>query len=146
MLTRYAQLKLYIAILFESQWKIFLALLPLMLVFFQQVVWIAPFSNMLALPWLSLLVVPLSIIATLCLWVIPPLGTLLFKLNDLGVSFLLSILNTGDQIFGSTLQNIAMSWTVMFGLILGLIILFLPRGVVPKSWSVVCFLPIFYTG
>jgi len=67
MLTRYAQLKLYIAILFESQWKIFLALLPLMLVFFQQVVWIAPFSNMLALPWLSLLVVPLSIIATLCL-------------------------------------------------------------------------------
>lgn len=143
MLTRYAQLKLYIAILFESQWKIFLALLPLMLVFFQQVVWIAPFSNMLALPWLSLLVVPLSIIATLCLWVVPPLGILLFKLNDLGVSFLLSILNTGDQIFGSTLQNIAMSWTVMFGLILGLIILFLPRGVVPKSWSVVCFLPIF---
>ena len=142
-LTRYAQLKLYISILFESQWKIFLALLPLMLIFFQQVVWVAPFSNLLALPWLSLLVVPLSIIATLCLWVIPPLGILLFKLNDLSVSFLLSILNTGDQIFGSTVQNIAMNGTVMFGLILGLIILFLPRGVVPKSWSIVCFLPIF---
>lgn len=142
-LTRYAQLKLYIGILFESQWKIFLALLPLMLIFFQQVVWIAPFSNLLALPWLSLLVVPLSIIATLCLWVIPPLGILLFKLNDLGLSFLLSILNTGDQIFGSTVQNIAMNWTVMSGLALGLIILFLPRGVVPKSWSIVCFLPIF---
>lgn len=142
-LTHYAQLKLYISILFESQWKIFLALLPLMLIFFQQVVWIAPFSNLLALPWLSLLVVPLSIIATLCLWVIPPLGILLFKLNDLSVSFLLSILNRGDQIFGSTVQNIAMNGTVMFGLILGLIILFLPRGIVPKSWSIVCFLPIF---
>ncbi|MCJ8162026.1 DNA internalization-related competence protein ComEC/Rec2 [Acinetobacter zhairhuonensis] len=141
--TRLRQLKSYVVLLFESQWKIFIALLPLMLIFFQQVVWIAPFSNIVALPWLSILVVPLSIIATLCLWIFKPLGLLLFQLNDFSLSLLLSILNGADQIVGSTVQSVAMSWAVMFGLILGLCILFLPRGVVPKSWVVVCVLPIF---
>lgn len=141
--TRLRQLKSYVVLLFESQWKIFIALLPLMLIFFQQVVWIAPFSNIVALPWLSVLVVPLNIIATICLWIFQPLGLLLFQLNDFSLSLLLSILNGADQIVGSTVQSVAMSWAVMFGLILGLCILFLPRGVVPKSWVVVCVFPIF---
>ena len=141
--TRVGQLKLYVALLFESQWKIFIALLPLMLIFFQQVVWIAPFSNLVALPWLSILVVPLSIIATLCLWIFQPLGVLLFQLNDLCVSWLLSILNGADQMLGSTVQNVALSSGMLGGLIIGLCILFLPRGVVPKSWAMVCMLPIF---
>ena len=141
--TRLGQLKLYVVLLFESQWKIFFALMPLMLIFFQQIVWIAPFSNIMALPWLSILVVPLSIIATLCLWIFPPLGLLLFQLNDLSLSLLLSMLNAADQVLGSTVQNVALSWGMMFGLILGLCILFLPRGVVPKSWAIVCVLPVF---
>ncbi len=46
----------------ESQWKIFVALFPLMVIFFKQVTWISPLSNLFAIPWLGAVVVPLDII------------------------------------------------------------------------------------
>lgn len=139
----YGQFKQKLALLFESQWKIFIALSPLMLIFFQKIVWIAPLSNLIALPWVSILVVPLSILAALCLWLCPAFGLLLFKLNDISLSGLISLLQMLELIFGSSVQNVAISWIGVLGLIVGLIILFLPRGVIPKTWGIVCFLPIF---
>ena len=141
MLTRYAQLKLYIAILFESQWKIFVALLPLVLIFFQQVSWLAPVSNLIAIPVLSGLVVPLDIIAA-CVWlIIPALGQLLFQLNDILLSLLMWVLNALQQI-SPDLYGVSCTPLMMVSLILGLIILFMPKGTLPKVWALVCFLPI----
>src|SRR5690606_26282131 len=52
--------RLYFAlkVLLESQWKIFLALFPLMMLFFKQIAWITPFSNLVAITWIGLLIVP----------------------------------------------------------------------------------------
>ncbi len=43
-LNRWQQLKHASKILIESQWKIFIALFPLVIVFFKQVAWIAPLT------------------------------------------------------------------------------------------------------
>jgi competence protein ComEC len=67
--------------LVESQSKIFIALLPLVLIFFQQVSWIAPVSNLIAIPLLGGVVVPLDVLAA-CIWlIIPALGQFLFQIN-----------------------------------------------------------------
>ena len=129
-------------ILIESQWKIFLALLPLMLMFFKQIAWVTPLSNLFAIPWIGLLIVPLDIIAALCYFIFEPLGGLVFQINDLCISGLLIFIQWLDWIFSPTLRPIAMNTWTLLSLCLGLVILFLPRGVVPKLWAILCFMPL----
>ena len=126
----------------ESQWKIFIALLPLVLIFFQQVSWFAPLSNLIAIPLLSMVVVPFNIFAA-CIWlIIPPLGKLLFQLNDFILSIFMTILN-GLHRLSPELYGVSITPAMMIIFIIGLIILFLPRGTCPKFWAGVCFLPLF---
>ncbi|RLZ11019.1 DNA internalization-related competence protein ComEC/Rec2 [Acinetobacter sp. 2JN-4] len=128
-------------VLIESQWKIFVALLPLVLIFFQQVSWLAPLTNLIAIPLLSGIIVPLDIIAA-CIWlVIPILGGLLFQLNDLFLSLLMSILNALQHI-SPDLYGVSYTPWAIVSLIFGIFILFLPTGTIPKVWALLCFLPI----
>lgn len=131
-------------LLVESQWKIFVALLPLMLIFFQQVTWISPFANLIAIPLIGLVIVPFDILTALCFFVVPPLATVLIQINDLIVGLLLWMLNTADHIFQPQLQRFAMDFTEMTMLILALVLLFLPRGVIPKAWVALCALPFIF--
>ena len=131
---------LAIKVLIDTQWKIFIALLPLVVIFFQQVSWTAPLSNLIAIPLLSGVVVPLDIFAA-CLWlIIPALGLLLFQLNDQLLAFLLWGLD-GLQHLSPALYGVSYTPAMMLSLILGLVIVFMPTGSVPKLWAGVCFLP-----
>ncbi len=136
--------KLYFAakVLVESQWKIFIALFPLMMLFFKQIAWITPFSNLVAIPWIGLLIVPIDILAAILFFIAEPVSSMLFQLNDLLLNILLGFLNLLDHWFKPQLIPVAMNhW--MIGLsILSLLILFLPRGVLPKSWIAVAVVPI----
>lgn len=127
--------------LVESQSKIFIALLPLVLIFFQQVSWIAPVSNLIAIPLLGGVVVPLDILAA-CIWlIIPALGQFLFQINDFVLSILMSILDILQNI-APHLYGVSYTPLMMVSLILGMLILFMPRGTIPKAWALICFLPI----
>ncbi|USA47651.1 DNA internalization-related competence protein ComEC/Rec2 [Acinetobacter sp. C26M] len=128
-------------ILIESQWKIFVALLPLILIFFQQVSWLAPLGNLIAIPLLSGVIVPLNIIAA-CVWlIIPVCGQVLFQFNDRLLSVLMWMLNSLKPI-SPDLYGVSFTPVMILSLILGLIILFMPRGTIPKMWAGICLLPI----
>lgn len=129
-------------ILFESQWKIFLALLPMMLIFFKQLTWIAPVSNFIAIPLIGVLIVPLDILATLCFFLFKPLATVFFQLNDVLIGFLLAMLQLLDRLFKPELHWFALDYLSICCLVFGLILLFLPRGVCPKSWAALCVIPL----
>ena len=132
-----------IKILIESQWKVFLALLPLVLIFFQQISWIAPITNLITIPLLGGLIVPLGIIAA-CVWlIVPTLGMLLFQLSNLLLSGVISLLAFLQQI-APKLYGVSSTPIMFISLILGLVILFIPRGIVPKFWASICFLPMFF--
>lgn len=130
-----------IKLLVESQWKIFVALLPLVLIFFQQISLFAPLTNLIAIPFLSMIVIPLDILAACLSSIIPILGTLLFYLNDVCLSVLLWILSILQQV-SPALYGVSCTPLMMVSLIVGLIILFLPHGTLPKVWSLIGFLPI----
>jgi competence protein ComEC len=133
-----------IKLLVESQWKIFVALLPLMLIFFKQVAWISPLSNLIAIPFLGLLVVPLDIMAGVAWLLFEPLGLLLWQINDHLLGILLGILQLLDLWFKPNLLPWAMNIWQLLALILALVLLFLPRGLIPKAWAVLCLLPVFF--
>jgi competence protein ComEC len=134
---RTEDIKFAIKILIESQWKIFIALMPLVIIFFQQIAWFAPLSNLIAIPILSMLVVPLDIFAA-CVWLIfPSLGLVLFTLNNMLLSILIGLL---DVLMSLTpdLQGISYIPLSLFALSVGIFILFMPKGTIPKSWGLVC--------
>lgn len=132
-------------VLIESQWKVFLALFPLVALIFQQVSWISPLVNLIAIPLIGAVIVPLEIIATVVSWISEPLGILFFYLADVVVSFLLVCLKFIEHIFHPQLSWLALTPLIIFSVALGLLILFLPRAVVPKWWSLFCFFPIVFS-
>ncbi|RKG32630.1 DNA internalization-related competence protein ComEC/Rec2 [Acinetobacter tianfuensis] len=129
-LTRF---KLTVRILIESQWKIFIALIPLTLLFFQQFAWIAPFSNILAIPWLGLVIVPLDVVAALSYYLSADLSSMLFLLNDWCLAVMLGLMNLCDQLLNPQLQPLALNGWMIFLIGFCLAILFLPNGLLPKS-------------
>ncbi len=64
----------------QAQWAVTLGLLPAGIGFFAQASWIAPLVNLVAVPWVTLAVVPVLLLALLLQWLLPPLGDLLVQL------------------------------------------------------------------
>lgn len=67
----------------RTQWLVFAGLLPVLLLFFQQVSPLSPLINMPAIPYVGLLVVPLALVAVLFLWIWPAAAQELLQLTDL---------------------------------------------------------------
>lgn len=132
-------------ILVESQWKIFIALFPLMIIFFKQIAWITPFSNLFAIPFIGLVIVPIDVLAGLSYLLFEPLSQLFFQINNICIGLLLFIVECIDQIFHPQLIPVAMNFWLMICLILSLIILFSPQGLLPKAWAGICLFPLFWS-
>ena len=67
---------------FKVNWVTSIGLSPLLLFFFQQVSVIAPLANLIAVPIISLLVVPLALLASLAMFSAPVVATKLFLVVD----------------------------------------------------------------
>ena len=141
-LNSWQKLKSTLKILVESQWKIFVALFPLMIIFFKQIAWITPLSNLFAIPWLGLVVVPLDILAALCTFISDPLAAMIFQLNDWCLEALYLFLYGLDRIFSAQMQDIALNPWQLGLLILAIFIFFLPHGVVPRLWTAIALIAV----
>lgn len=132
----------YLKVVVQSQWKIFIALLPLTLLFFQKVSWLAPIANLLAVPWIGGVIVPFDILASVLSWFSPTLGMGFYQIAEWNLALLLHCLVLLQKMIPISLQWIHITSWQLFCLTLALLILFLPRGVVPKAWAGVCCLPL----
>lgn len=128
-------------VLIESQGKIFIALSPLTLLFFQQISWIAPLTNIVAVPIVGGVIVPLNIIAACTWFIVKPFGNMLFYFNDILLNILLSCLGLLEKL-SLPLQGISLTPLALFAVSLGILILFLPKGILPKTWGMLCCLPL----
>ncbi|MDP7773827.1 DNA internalization-related competence protein ComEC/Rec2 [Acinetobacter nosocomialis] len=128
-------------VLIESQGKIFIALSPLTLLFFQQISWITPLTNIVAVPIVGGIIVPLNILAACTWFIVKPFGNMLFYFNDILLSILLSCLGLLEKL-SLPLQGISLTPLALFAVSLGILILFLPKGILPKTWGMLCCLPL----
>lgn len=127
---------LLLRILLLTQCRIFIALLPLILLIFQQVSWLAPIANLLAIPLIAMLIVPLEVIAAMLSLLWPSVAMLLFYLADLCNQLLMFLLTRLDQGMGLQLHGVALTTAQIMCLGLAVLMLMLARGVVPRGWMV----------
>lgn len=136
------QIKKLAIALIESQWKIFIALFPLTIAIFQQVSWVAPIANLIAIPVIGLIVVPLEVVGY-CFNFIPILAHIFYSISDLALSILVVLLEAINMLFSIKLTWLAISYWQLLALTFAIIILFLPKGIVPRVWSVILLLALF---
>jgi len=120
------------------------AMMPLLLVFFQQASLIAPVANIIAVPWVSLGVVPVALTGTVVFALNETAGELLLQLASVlldAVWLLLEWLSRLDYALWH--QHEPVAWTLLPA-VFGLAVLFIPRGL-PGRWTgVLLLLPLFF--
>ncbi|HEY6281889.1 MAG TPA: DNA internalization-related competence protein ComEC/Rec2 [Burkholderiales bacterium] len=110
-----------------TQWAVTLGLMPLLLILFQQVSVISPLANAVAIPLVSLVIVPLTLLGAL-----PPLDFLLFAAHQL-MQWLMSMLEWMSALPDAVWQQHAPpAWTLVAG-VAGIVWLLMPRGF-PSRW------------
>ena len=128
--------------LWRTQLAMAILLLPLIAWFFGEVSWIGAFSNMLAIPLISFIVVPGALLAIVLLAVWPlAAGPLLQALGWLmhGQWWMFEqwARLPGAQAYPPAAQPLALLLALLGGLWL-----FAPRGVPGRGWSLLLFLPL----
>jgi competence protein ComEC len=115
------------------QWLVALGLFPALLLLFQKTSLVAPLANLLAVPWVSLVTVPLTLAGAVLLGTLPVLGEWLLGLALWSVDALwwwLELL--GQWRFAQWSQIAPPAWA-MTAALLGLLWMLAPRGV-PTRW------------
>lgn len=119
-------------------------LVPILLYYFQQFSIISPLANFLIIPVISLLVVPLCLIAVLVMLWLPALAQQLFILVDQilrGVWLVLSVM--ADMPYATVFIPMIPFYVVLIAM-LGFFILLLPRGLPARWLGLVLLLPLLF--
>lgn len=119
------------------QWAMTLGLIPLLLGLFQQVSLVSPIANALAIPLVSLVVVPLTLIGA-----VSPFDAPLWLAHQV-MAWAMMFLGWLNELPGAVWsQHTPPPWTVVVGVV-GVLLLLLPRGF-PSRWlGILLLLPIF---
>ena len=116
---------------------------PLLLLFFMQTSLIAPIANFVAIPIISLFVVPVLLLASLLLWVIEPIGELLLQLADLILSVLWPFLDYLATLPFSHWSGTYIPTLYWLPIIVGTIVLLTPKKFPTKWLGILGFMPLF---
>jgi competence protein ComEC len=119
------------------QWAVTLALVPALLAMFQQISIISPIANALAIPLVSLVVTPLTLIGTAL-----PLDFLLLAAHLVMEACMIFLSWLSALPVAVWQQHGPPAWTVVVAL-LGVLWLLLPRGFPARWLGAIWFLPLF---
>lgn len=111
----------------HSQWAVTLGLMPLLLVLFHQTSLISPVANAFAIPLISLLITPLTLLGAVL-----PLDFILLAAHQLMVWSML-LLQYLSNLPVATWQQAAPPWWTLLLAMLGVFWMLLPRGF-PTRW------------
>ncbi|HEY4696707.1 MAG TPA: DNA internalization-related competence protein ComEC/Rec2 [Gallionella sp.] len=119
------------------QWAMTIGLIPMLLGLFQQVSLVSPIANALAIPLVSLIVVPLALLGAALPW-----GAPLWLAHTVmsGVMVFLEWLNALPQAVWT--QHAPPAWSVVAGM-LGVLLILLPRGFPARWLGFLMLLPMF---
>ena len=117
----------------RAQWWVTLGLMPITLLFFQQVSLVSPIANLIAIPLVSLLIVPLALVGSLLLLLSVELASFVLMGAGYLLSGLMACLSFLSELPLSTYQAVIPDmWTATLAGI-GVLTMLAPRGV-PARW------------
>ncbi|KPJ96026.1 MAG: hypothetical protein AMJ53_01555 [Gammaproteobacteria bacterium SG8_11] len=127
----------------HAQWLVFVGLAPLLLWFFQNVALVAPFANIVAIPWVSFLTVPLSLLGVVLAPVFPAAASGLLSLADLSLQGLWPVLNWIAAVEQPPWLAVKPQLWTLLPACVGIMWCLAPRGV-PARWvGLVWLMPMF---
>ncbi len=129
----------------KVNWATSVGLSPLLLLFFQQVSLIAPLANLVAVPVISLLVVPLSLLAVIIMFISPLLAGKLFFVVDYALQGLWWLLVHLAEIPLASITHAQPSYWALLFAVPGILLLLAPVGIPARWLSLVMFLPLVFT-
>lgn len=120
-----------------------LGLLPVLLLFFQSFSLIAPLANLIAVPVVSFVVVPMSLLALLFLPFVPKFAALLLEVVDVVLQVLWQVLSLLVELpLASIIRPEPMIWQMLLAM-LGVLLILAPRGIPGRFLGVTLLLPMF---
>jgi competence protein ComEC len=128
------------------QWLVTVGLFPVLILLFQKASVVSPLANLLAVPWVSLVTVPLTLMGTVFLSLIPLVGESFLGLAAWSTEVLWWLLQMlSDWSFAQWTQAVPSMWALACAT-LGLAWLLAPRGL-PNRWvGVIWLLPMAFGG
>ncbi len=131
----------------RAQWVVTIGLFPLTLLFFQRSSLVALVANIIAIPWVGFVVVPLSLlagIASLLPLSLQCLTHALLSLANIGLAVVWPVLQYMSQLPGAQWHMALVSPWQFAVVAIGVVWLLAPRGFPHRSLAVICFLPLVY--
>jgi competence protein ComEC len=119
------------------QWAMTIGLIPLLLAMFQQISIVSPIANAFAIPLVSLIVVPLTLLGAVLPWDVP---LWLAHIVMDGTMQLLTWLNALPQAVWT--QHAPPVWSVVTGMV-GILLILAPRGFPARWLGIIWLLPMF---
>ena len=121
----------------KVQWAMTIGLIPLLLGLFQQVSLVSPIANAVAIPLVSLVVVPLALLGAILPWDLP-----LWLAHSMmsGTMVFLEWLNSLPLAVWT--QHAPPAWSIVTGM-LGVVVILLPRGFPARWLGFLLLLPMF---
>ncbi|MDE2088707.1 MAG: DNA internalization-related competence protein ComEC/Rec2, partial [Gammaproteobacteria bacterium] len=125
------------------QWLVAVGLLPPLLVLFQRAPLLSPLANLVAVPWVSLVVTPLTLVGTVLLVWAPWAGGALLNLADLCLGALWPFLAWIARLpYSQWMQPAPAAWALIAA-IPGIVLLLAPQGFPARWLGGVLLLPMF---
>lgn len=127
--------------LLKINWATALGLAPVLLLFFRQVSLVSPLANLLAVPMLGTLLIPVCLLGALLLPVVPPLGAGLLHLAEFVLLHIWPVLAWLAELpLAQWTHAEPPLWTIPLALA-GTLLLLAPRGIPARWLGVVLLLP-----
>lgn len=123
----------------SAQLALFVVMSLPLLIFIGKLSWLAPLVNLVAVPWISFVTIPMALLGVLFLPISVDLANWLWGLADWTVSILWRFLEIIPSAHGFLLMPVALSWSILAGLFVGVIAIVLPM---PRSYKCLCVIPI----
>ncbi|WP_228133101.1 DNA internalization-related competence protein ComEC/Rec2 [Alkanindiges illinoisensis] len=128
----------------QLQWRLFVLLSPLVLLSFAKISWLAPLVNLLAIPLLSAVVLPVNLLAYAVSMLSPALADMIWQLALWLLDIFHVLLRFLATTFPKALQPFYLSPLQLLALFAMLVVLILPKGLLPRWWMVFLMIPACY--
>ena len=129
--------------LVKMQFVLAVGLLPLTLLFFQQASLVSPLANLFAVPWVSFLVVPVTLLGSLLLLISESLGNWILQAAHLLLEVFWTVLDYLHALPFASWHHAVPTWALIPA-VFGILLLLAPRGWPAKALSVVLISPLVF--
>ncbi|HIO91218.1 MAG TPA: DNA internalization-related competence protein ComEC/Rec2 [Leucothrix mucor] len=125
------------------QFMLSIGMFPLTILFFGSASLVSPIANLVAIPWVTIIIVPLILLSLVFMFIAPWLSDYLLQFVALNIDYLMQLLAWLDTFPYASLGFQSLSTPLVFTMMLAILFLFLPKGFPARWLGILLLIPVF---